>query len=1601
MNVPNSRIPYIVTPRLRKNRKIENRWGLQYEISVQYAAFGRQCLPYMPTEPPASLSEEVVESEPLYVCKQCKDCFRFQSSLDDHSKRRSWIFGLWCHNCFRTVCTHITEIGSVCSICMRQDNEKRSYLRSRGFGHQRFQKWGAMKVFYNQCQLFEHMKLHNLCSIDVSDVMLMPLPADLSYNDWTLELELACEALMEYTFLLRVHVMDWLRLNKIENNWWKLIDDEDDNNMSNIVRGYKGRQMFKTLEKCEEDQNPNSEVSNITTHSLFMELIDSCFNDKDKNNHSTNAVSDKNVSENEDNPCVSTDIAFVDCGPISKCLEPEPSMSTIPRKQISVLKNSRRNIQNLHLTDKTAKRNCKKRKTMLIDTSLVETDVVPENTTMLKVGEKDLNKNTISKQSFKNSQQYRTEQSFVKESVGNSISKPIIETDIAKILNNPINIAVPFSAKNIKLHKTNSDYLGHGLQKSVGACGSEILPVQSSKKADVASIINDLSSQLILNNKVVLEQNSQKFITFCDEDVIMTEKKSNNSTLDKNSTDVGTLLQKKQVTGKFLIKGGKRYLIKHSEDIKKNLSNLPIMTNISKDTKLLISKQNIPTSSTTNSGEVKNTNMVQATSPQNDISLLTPSPSPSELSSSSSCGSHAKQIFKVKLRKVLPRLISLQKNSCEMISLVEEKGEKVYMNLKITDKAPKNIPHGICKDIPKCREEMIKEFYHMDNFELMARINHLQHVSEEIRKVMNFVTNNNDKEKLRSINALQRILQNCLRKCDQNVQNKKNDPMLSEWEWKKIDIYSHRCPLCRKTIKPRAYIAGFSKLPKDDDRYCFCYKYVCYKCLSYHGDSSCFSAHQNLHMQVEPYICPDCHINFINAKFLEIHIWTACFHTLKKRVFSCKVCKIDGFRDIESITIHFATMHSDKKVVCEMCCLVFSLYDDYMKHYAMVHMNMPKPKPIRLVINKLNNEIVRYENFIQYLVNSSAIEELIWYKCPLCPFATLEDTDMAMTFSTHLQQQHFKRLSEVISAEALEDIISKKKFGKTCISEGILDTVKNPPCEDGTVIPKIVNTRTISSEIFERGSHDADNTWSINSGGSTSTFAADVSSQVTQKVDLLPKILNVRSVAGLKTTVADNVATSTELLTDMKVKRDSQASSSEVIKCRNEKGELSCKDEKNVMMELDDIRSDIREKTKELEEPDKSNDELVASCAAEFEKSLQINDGHTNSSTESNAEISNSESAPKTSGRIKVIDIRKICMPNIKPFMDKSCDMQPNDENVASTLPKPPPLARIPQHILDCRKTEVADAARRTMNMKPLSRKAAKMRPRIAIIGPTDTQEGSIEFLCHICNKKINTSWPVVRTHFTENHFREYQLATPSLCLKKLPSDYKKYYQKYICNMKRKSNIALPTVKRKRRWTSKKSNTDTKDTSVPEIGLCVEKETAEDGEGNFKCKKCGQRCTDMSDLREHIAANHRLKGRYLICLECGENFVVAPSLQMHLKAFHGIDDPISHMSQNPSYSSDAIGDLEEERKTTEANQCHVCMAVFEDKAAVDKHLRVHGMAFLNRKRIEARNALKSPEKKPNAEDNKQSPQQITEQPRETVKRDKPVETILEKLNAAM
>lgn len=60
-------------PRLFRNHRIESQWGPHYYGAVKSAVFIRFCFPYTPVEPPATLSEEIMESDPLHVCDQCKD----------------------------------------------------------------------------------------------------------------------------------------------------------------------------------------------------------------------------------------------------------------------------------------------------------------------------------------------------------------------------------------------------------------------------------------------------------------------------------------------------------------------------------------------------------------------------------------------------------------------------------------------------------------------------------------------------------------------------------------------------------------------------------------------------------------------------------------------------------------------------------------------------------------------------------------------------------------------------------------------------------------------------------------------------------------------------------------------------------------------------------------------------------------------------------------------------------------------------------------------------------------------------------------------------------------------------------------------------------------------------------------------------------------------------------------------------------------------------------------------------------------------------------------------------------------------------------------
>ncbi|XP_011175371.1 uncharacterized protein LOC105207540 isoform X2 [Solenopsis invicta] len=1594
-----------IGPKLHKNRRIYDKWGMKYHNKMQDIVFGKHCLPYVPTErPPSLVSEEIVESGPLYVCKQCKDCFRFQSSFEDHNTRHSWILGLWCYICFETICTHITETGSTskrCCICIHKSCDKRAYLRERGL--HKSQRMGAVRVFYNQCQFVEHLKMHNLSSINIADIMLIPLPVDMSNSDWCTEFEILCEALMERAFLLRTHIIDWLKMHNLQDNWWKLVNGKSNDNMINkIVDDYRGRELFETFDKP-ADMIINFSISNAihsNKSSPDIEFIDNNSMDKNTDN-SSDVISDKNILENDDNPCIPNDITFVDCGPASQCLEPEIPVHYEQKKQTTV-----QEMKNCPSTN-TIRMNNKTTNKTVNDCNLLET-----NKNAVKAGDNDSIKNLI-KPSYKNFvKEYKTA-ICNKKNAKNNHSKPITKTNVRKMSDIPVNIGMSFPVKKSQITKSYSE----SLQTSSLNNNSNVLiqgNIQDPK--NIVSIISQLPSNFISNKKVVfIGQDSSNVIAHNKNEI--TTKTDLISLIDNGGTDSNTSTQmcdinnkKQELTGKIIVRNGKKYLIKSTKTITKDpkSSNLLTMENVTKEiTNQSTSEHNTskPKLTSANSKEVENIGVEQTTLLYNNISLLTPSPSPSELSSSSSCDLHVKKnAFMPKLQELPQHLMSstipsTPKCILETISLIKEDNGELYMDIKVVDRITRESFREVCDVIVKYRREMFDEFYQMNGLELKERLNHLQCVVEEMKQVLNFQSSVIFNEKLRAVNTLRCILEECIKKCDQDVQEKRNDdPVLNEWETKVNRKY--KCTTCNRYMKPKSYVAGFSKLLKNENAYCSCYKQVCHECRSHQGSVLRYVAHQNFHKRHEPYVCPDCNSKFNSFTSLEIHTWTVCFHTAKKYVFTCKICGIDGFKDLESITRHFVVMHSKTKVGCENCSRVFSSYNEYAQHCSEAHCSKlahTEQKPIRLVICKLSNVILRCVNYISYLEKYPGIRKVAWFKCPFCNLTTTDNKHVTTLLNNHIRENHVEPLSRVLTKKAFEIYVSTiLNVGKNDMRQFVTtvskDTLANEaPCTDGTMLPRIVNTRTISSEIFERGSQEMECTWSTNTDE-----VIDKNPQIidTEEKRVLPKI-NVRSLDDLKSSKPkDSIAKHS---TETKKKTNS---SSPQVTIETEEMELGNSNEETV--HTVESEKDNNELTKTLCESEKSllidtvNVNSLIASNKEFVSHFEVRKSKSYKFEEGNQKVSNSTSETNTDSCIKIVDFMTICRPDIEPFVNtEMCNIQKeSNARYMVSFPKPPPLVRIPQHLLERRETIEPVNDSNKSNESYAQRMANKSKVRIAI-GTHTQEEGDIDYLCHLCNERINTSQLVAQAHFREKHSDEYKVAIITPQLSRMSLDFiNGGYKQFINNKKRKSDSTLFAAKRKRRWTPKK-HVELKDTNPP-AGLCVEQETAEDGEGNFICKKCGQRCVDMSDLREHIAANHRLKGRYLICLECGENFVVAPSLQMHLKAFHGIEDPATYMTQNPSYAPDIDGDLQTEGRTTVANQCYVCMAVFEDKAAVDKHLRVHGMAFLNRKRIEARNAL---EKKTNTEEDK--PNIIKDDSKETAKQDKPTETILDKINAAI
>lgn len=122
-----------------------------------------------------------------------------------------------------------------------------------------------------------------------------------------------------------------------------------------------------------------------------------------------------------------------------------------------------------------------------------------------------------------------------------------------------------------------------------------------------------------------------------------------------------------------------------------------------------------------------------------------------------------------------------------------------------------------------------------------------------------------------------------------------------------------------------------------------------------------------------------------------------------------------------------------------------------------------------------------------------------------------------------------------------------------------------------------------------------------------------------------------------------------------------------------------------------------------------------------------------------------------------------------------------------------------------------------------------------------------------------------------------------------------------------------------------------------------------------KCAVCGFTTENLLQFHEHIP-QHKSDGSSYQCRECGLCYTSHVSLSRHLFIVHKLKEPQPVSKQNgageDSLQENKPGPEDEAAEGAVSDRkCKVCSKTFETEAALNTHMRTHGMAFIKSKRM--------------------------------------------------
>ncbi|XP_075972996.1 zinc finger protein 532-like [Anticarsia gemmatalis] len=219
------------------------------------------------------------------------------------------------------------------------------------------------------------------------------------------------------------------------------------------------------------------------------------------------------------------------------------------------------------------------------------------------------------------------------------------------------------------------------------------------------------------------------------------------------------------------------------------------------------------------------------------------------------------------------------------------------------------------------------------------------------------------------------------------------------------------------------------------------------------------------------------------------------------------------------------------------------------------------------------------------------------------------------------------------------------------------------------------------------------------------------------------------------------------------------------------------------------------------------------------------------------------------------------------------------------------------------------------------------------------------KIVCYLCKARISEDWSEIKKHFGQVH-KAHKCVDPEILITKM--DFQKYFA-HKKNTSNKSNGAIC-----------KRNKNKQLTSVRVSSTSPVASTSKEQSELYECSMCGTQYGHRETFENHIKT-HKDPCMAYQCMECGQSFVVKPSFSKHLLLEHGISDAEHYITNKKCYNEDALKKYQQDSVISDEplgeNQCNICRDQFDGPEDLEKHYRVHGMAFLLKNTSKNNNSL--------------------------------------------